>query len=303
MNNTQAVLPDSLTVLARGWLSSNVILARGADNTLIDTGYWTDQADTLAWVQAALGQAPLHRVINTHLHSDHCGGNAFLKYVFPSLDISVSSLASHKVAHWLADELTYDYSGQHCPPFMYTSLLSPDDVTEFGHLQWQAIHSPGHDDDSVVLYNAEEKILISGDALWEHGFGILFTEAALDGQQQFLDTIAELDIRLVIPGHGLPFTTVDAALKKSFQRLAFFKEHPDKQAHVAGRNILMFLLLEKQRMHWPDMRQTLSGLQAIRDIHTKYPLKAEPLALVDHYAQELVQQSMARWDGEALALP
>src|SRR3954463_9291107 len=77
-------LPSSVYVLERGWLSSNNVLFLGAQETaLVDTGYVTHAEQTLALVEHVLneqGRAPrLDRIINTHLHSDHCGGNAALQ--------------------------------------------------------------------------------------------------------------------------------------------------------------------------------------------------------------------------------
>jgi glyoxylase-like metal-dependent hydrolase (beta-lactamase superfamily II) len=72
-------LPASMRVFERGWLSANNILFIGRDETtLVDTGYVTHAAQTLALVRHALGARGLDRIVNTHLHSDHCGANAML---------------------------------------------------------------------------------------------------------------------------------------------------------------------------------------------------------------------------------
>jgi glyoxylase-like metal-dependent hydrolase (beta-lactamase superfamily II) len=77
-------LPVGVTVLERGWLSSNNILIQGTGPAaLIDSGYCTHAPQTLALVKAALGSLPLVTLINTHLHSDHCGGNAALQAAYP----------------------------------------------------------------------------------------------------------------------------------------------------------------------------------------------------------------------------
>ncbi|HRP28931.1 MAG TPA: MBL fold metallo-hydrolase, partial [Burkholderiaceae bacterium] len=74
-----------VTFLERGWLSSNNVLLHGAPGegaTLVDTGHCLHAAQTLALVRAALGGERLARIVNTHLHSDHCGGNALLAREF-----------------------------------------------------------------------------------------------------------------------------------------------------------------------------------------------------------------------------
>ena len=65
---------------------------------------------------------------------------------------------------------------------------------------------------ALVFYNPEHRILISGDALWEHGFGFVMPPeidpAALPATRATLEMLAALDVRIVIPGHGEPFTDV-----------------------------------------------------------------------------------------------
>ena len=76
-------LPDSLLVLERGWLSANNILFfDGEQATLVDSGYVTHAEQTVDLVYHALDGRQLSRLINTHSHSDHIGGNAALKAAF-----------------------------------------------------------------------------------------------------------------------------------------------------------------------------------------------------------------------------
>ena len=75
-----------LTVFERGWLSSNNILFTAADQTaLVDSGYATHAAQTVALVARRSGAAA-RPLINTHLHSDHCGGNAALQRAYRCAD-------------------------------------------------------------------------------------------------------------------------------------------------------------------------------------------------------------------------
>ena len=74
-----------LAVFERGWLSSNNVLFAADDDhgsTLVDSGYCTHADQTVALVRQALGSKPLDRLVNTHLHSDHCGGNHALREAF-----------------------------------------------------------------------------------------------------------------------------------------------------------------------------------------------------------------------------
>ncbi len=85
------------------------------------------------------------------------------------------------------------------------------------------IAAPGHDPHSIVLWDAADRVLISADALWQHGFGAIFpeieNESGFPEQGSMLELIAGLDPHLVIPGHGAPFTDVAAALLRARKRL------------------------------------------------------------------------------------
>jgi glyoxylase-like metal-dependent hydrolase (beta-lactamase superfamily II) len=90
-----------------------------------------------------------------------------------------------------------------------------------------ALAAPGHDMGALVFYNPEHRVLISGDALWENGYGIVMPAevdpTALPAARATLDMLARLDVRVVVPGHGDPFTDVGAALDRAFKRTAAFE--------------------------------------------------------------------------------
>jgi len=276
-HRTPVVLPEGVSVFERGWLSSNSILIQGVNgNTLIDSGYCTHAEQTLALVQSALQGATLHLLLNTHLHSDHCGGNAALQAAYPALRTLVPpGLAAH-VRAWDPQALTYEPTGQSCPPFRLDDVVEPGTDLVLGNVAWQVHAAPGHDTHSVILFEPASRTLVSADALWERGFGVVFP--VLDGDDAFaevadtLDVIEALQPALVIPGHGGPFTDVAQALIVARQRLAGFVSNPQKHLQYAAKVLLKFKLLEVQcierqaLLQWvqatPYFRSLLSALYA-----------------------------------------
>ncbi len=246
-------LPAGVTVFERGWLSSNNILIRGADNcVLIDSGYHTHASQTLALVASALQGRALDMLVNTHLHSDHCGGNAALQGAYPGLKTHIPPGHAEQVRQWDPYALSYTPSGQHCPQFGFDSVLQPGTEVQLGDGFWQVHAAPGHDPHSVVLFEPVSRTLVSADALWKRGFGVVFP--ALDGAQAFDEVAATLDLiealqpATVIPGHGAPFTEVGESITFARQRLAGFVADPIKHHRYAAKALFKFKLLEEQRM-------------------------------------------------------
>ena len=250
-------LPPDITVLERGWLSSNNILIQGSHTTaLVDSGYATHAPQTVALVRAALGERPLDQLVNTHLHSDHCGGNAALQAAWPALRTAIPPGLARHVRDWDAEALTYAPTGQSCPPFTYDTLLEPGTDIRLGDRLWQVHAAPGHDTHSVILFDPAERILISADALWERGFGVVFPELegddAFDELGETIDLIESLAPALVIPGHGRLFTDVPEAIAFARTRLQGFVADPARHTRHAAKVLLKFRLLEVQRQPLAD---------------------------------------------------
>jgi glyoxylase-like metal-dependent hydrolase (beta-lactamase superfamily II) len=241
-----------LTVLERGWLSSNNIVLhddeRGA--AIVDSGHCVHAEQTLALVRHALGGQAPSCVVNTHLHSDHCGGNAALQRAF-GMPVFMPPGHWQQVLDWDDEALSYRPSNQRCERFTPQGTIAPGETLQFGRRRWLVLAAPGHDPHSVVLFDDSHGVLISADALWENGFGVVFPE--LEGEPGFDDVAATLDLierlgaRLAIPGHGSPFTDVAGALARARRRLETMRGDPARHARHAAKVLLKYHLMEERR--------------------------------------------------------
>ncbi len=296
-------LPAAMRVFERGWLSSNNILFTGpGPATLVDTGYLTHAAQTLALVDHALRGQPLARIVNTHLHSDHCGGNAALQARY-GCHTTIPAHEADKVAAWDEDALSFRATGQRCERFAFDSTVTPGDVLDLGGMAWQVLAAPGHDPHSLIFYCASEGILISADALWEHGFGVIFPELVGESgfaeQRAVLALIDALDLRLVIPGHGAPFTDAKGALGRAHSRLAYLAADPVRNAENAIKVMLKFLLLERQHFALDSLPALFEDNQVIEGARRRY-LQRSPAELAAWATDALVKAGAARRDGGLL---
>jgi glyoxylase-like metal-dependent hydrolase (beta-lactamase superfamily II) len=268
-------LPDSLLVLERGWLSANnIIFFEGENATVVDSGYVTHAAQTVELVGNALCGRRLKRLINTHSHSDHIGGNAALQAKF-GCEIIVPAGLHATIAEWDENALLLSPLGQQAARFQHDSLINAGDEVEMGGLNWQALAVPGHDMEALAYYNPERRILISGDALWENGFGVIFPELlgeadGLASTRATLEMLARLPIDIVIPGHGSPFGTVDEAFERAFRRVDSFDADIGKLAWHAIKVMTSFAMMEKRRLPADDFPAFLLSLPFAIDVNTRY---------------------------------
>ena len=298
----QATLPQGVTVFERGWLSSNNILIEGSAGTaLIDSGYGAHAAQTLALVQASLKDCPLDVLVNTHLHSDHCGGNAALQAAYPALRTLIPPGQAPQVQKWDAVALTYEPTGQTCPPFQMTAALQPGAELRLGDGVWQIHAAPGHDPHSVILFEPESRVLVSADALWERGFGVVFPE--LEGVDAFaevgatIDLIEALDPAWVIPGHGPVFSGVSGAIANARARLDSFVKNPDKHIQYAVKVLLKFKLLEVQRLEHDALLAWALATPYFGLIHTTHFPQLDFAEWITQLIADLVRAGAATRDG------
>ncbi|WP_062307621.1 MBL fold metallo-hydrolase [Polynucleobacter sinensis] len=303
------LLPPGIEIFERGWLSANNIFLFGEqDVSLVDSGYCAHQQLTLDLVINALKrhQLPqLDKVINTHLHSDHCGGNAMLLKKF-GCDILIPVAEDLAVGSWDEGKLSYRNLGQDCPRFSHQGLLVPGEEVLLGQYRWQILAAPGHDHHSIMLYQAEHQILISADALWEDGFGVIFPELWGDGGfeevAQTLDLIEQLPVGLVIPGHGKPFTNVAVAIATARSRLDYLSSNADRNARHGAKVLLKYKLLEWRSMEINRVRQWIAETPVLENIRKQLNLSVPdfqewlPQALVKSKAAMIEQDRLVNLD-------
>lgn len=288
-----SLLPPQILVLERGWLSSNNILfLEGEGASLVDSGYGSHAAQTVDLLGHALAGRRLSRLLNTHSHSDHIGGNAAVQRAF-GCRITIPAGLDEMVADWDEHALMLTPLAQTAERFNHDALLSPGDELELGGLHWSVLAAPGHDMHALLFHCAEKRLLISGDALWQDGFGVIFSELlgvpdGLASARQTLESIARLPVDVVIPGHGAPFDDVGEALEKAFKRLAAFEASGDRLARHALKVLLSFYLMEKGRMARDALPGFLARTELCRRIDERY-LGLGPEALAEWLVAELLR--------------
>lgn len=309
MNAVSRLLPDTVHVLERDWLSSNNIVLFDDDHaTLIDTGYIKHEATTCQLVATTLQRVPggkparLERIINTHLHSDHCGANAAL-FNEHACQIAVPQVCVASVNEWTPQADAHASLGQGCNRFPAHEGITPGQVIHAGALDWTALAAPGHDPSSLIFFSEQHRILISADNLWEYGFGVIFPEIFGDSgfaeQADVLTLIGQLDPAVVIPGHGQVFTNVPAALDRARQRINSFVQAPERSHRHALKVMIKFILLDKESMTLNDLHATTTSARIFQAL-TQLLQLGSPTATVDWAVEQLLAQHQLAREGDTL---
>ena len=233
------------------------VLRDGDGWTIIDTGI-NYPAGRAAW-HAALAEleiAPklIRRIILTHAHPDHYGMAGWLaeqsgvsvqlapleqEFVRSAWhagaaneQVIVDFFHAHGMPTELAEQVRHSMAETRAMtlPWPATSTIEPGGSLRIGARSFQVIATPGHSDQHLVFYCAEERLLLCGDAvlikitpnisLWPHG-----RPDPLADFLQSLDRLAALQVDLALPGHG--------PLIRAFgERLAELRAHHHERLEI-----------------------------------------------------------------------
>lgn len=187
----------------------NIVVSAGDDGVVMVDTCVAKTAERLLASVRRISDKPLRFVIDTHMHGDHTGGNAFFQKLAPVV-------ARDNVRKWLTtgNEVTRDKPS---PPEALPIVTFEGAVTI--HLNGEDIRllalPPAHTDGDVVVFFKNANVVAMGD--------VFISPAASFGDRHYgggmLKLIAALELVLpqipddakVVPGHGTISTRADVA--------------------------------------------------------------------------------------------
>jgi len=149
----------------------------------------------------------LSRLLLTHAHIDHVLGN---KFIFDTYGLLPEM---HKDELFFIDRMleTGNMYGVNCEQSPAPEkFINEGDKIKLGEYVFDCIFTPGHSPGSISFYNAQNKILISGDVLFLGSIGR--TDLPMGNHETLLRSVREklfvlpADVK-VYSGHG-PSTTI-----------------------------------------------------------------------------------------------
>jgi len=174
---------------------------------IVDPGcyYASEKEDLRKFIQGNNLRPVL--LLNTHCHVDHVFGNKFISETF------AVPLLMNEGDIFLLDAAVdtgkfYGISMEPSPP--PDKFLSDGDEVHFGNSMLKVIAAPGHSPGGICFYAVEEKMLVSGDVLFQSSIGR--TDLPGGNYQILMESIFNKVLPLpgetkVYSGHG-PVTTI-----------------------------------------------------------------------------------------------
>ena len=237
----------------------NVYLVQGDDGALlVDTGWNREEAfDSLESQFADIGIKfeSISQIVITHIHPDHYGLAGELKELcqakialhnvekdlIDSRYVNMDKLL-HQIEQWLyINGVPHD----ELPKLQMASLRAakfvthamPDVVLQGGEtistglFSFRVIWTPGHAPGHISLYEPSQKILISGDHILPTitpnvGLHPQSGDNPLGDYLNSLDSLKQLEVNLVLPGHEYPFNN----LKQRIEEL--IRHHQQRNSEI-----------------------------------------------------------------------
>ncbi len=188
---------DGLWWIYLGKLESNVYVVDG--QLVIDTTTGLLKKQLLKqFEKIGIDVKSIERIINTHLHFDHLGGN----YIFTRARVGMHTADAEEFKK-NPDATYFSFFGGSIKRRDVDFLLVDGHKIKTDNFNFKVIHAPGHTKGSICLYEPHEKILISGDVLFHHSVGR--TDLIGGDAKEMINTlqkIKKLDVEVLLPGHG-----------------------------------------------------------------------------------------------------
>ena len=178
---------------------------------LIDSGLDSRATELNDAVFKAI-RRPVTRLVNTHWHFDHTGGNVY----FGSGGVTL--IAQENVKKRLSSVQNVPFIGlsdgryptQALPTVNYSSSMS---LRQGGQLLTLVNYGSAHTDGDTVIYIAPANVAVVGDIFSNHVYPIidLASGGSIDGMIHAADQIlAQTDVQTkIVPGHGPLATRAD----------------------------------------------------------------------------------------------
>jgi glyoxylase-like metal-dependent hydrolase (beta-lactamase superfamily II) len=174
-----------------------------------------------------LGVVPIHpvvkeltslpvRVLNSHTHYDHVGGNAEFADILardtPYTRANQRGFPHDELAGEVAAEAfcgaapaVLDTAAFHTRPWKATRTVADGDTIDLGGRVLRVLEVPGHTPDAVALLDGARGLLWTGDTYYDAPVWLYVPETDLDAYERSIDKLSQLapSLARLLPAHNI----------------------------------------------------------------------------------------------------
>ncbi|MFZ1805927.1 MAG: MBL fold metallo-hydrolase [Cyclobacteriaceae bacterium] len=157
------------------------------------------------------------RVLNSHSHYDHVGGNANFDYIY-GMDTEFTRLRKQGLPHErVAEEVSSEALCKPLPEGVVAEehVIRPYEIDEYvaegftldlGNRLVEVISIPGHTPDAIGLWDKENGLLWTGDTFYQGAIWLFAKETNLDDYKHSIKRLAEISksLKHLLPAHNVP---------------------------------------------------------------------------------------------------
>lgn len=196
---------------------SNIYIIDG--EIIVDTGTRNHFLETKSFIKEKFDINKLKTIVNTHCHYDHVAGNKKFRdwlgarVMIHENDADAIENGTEATVSWLFQE--------NLKSITVDRKLKDKDMLNTENCSIEVIHTPGHTAGSICLYEKNQRILITGDVLFENTCGrVDFPTGNRKQMIESLIKIQKLNPKYILPGHGnIKSGGVDFLIKQILNRL------------------------------------------------------------------------------------
>jgi glyoxylase-like metal-dependent hydrolase (beta-lactamase superfamily II) len=179
------------------------------DAALVDSG--NGIGDIRALVEE-LTDLPV-KVVNTHAHSDHVGGNWSFEEVslfdHPWARSRIRGRTHEDMGDFLGEGMVwkplpigFEPATYSTRPFRVTRWLREGDKFELGGKYLEVVHTPGHTQDSICLLERKERLFFTGDIFYTAPIYVYSQDSDLEQFIRSYRKMVKADYDWAMPGHN-----------------------------------------------------------------------------------------------------
>ncbi len=182
---------------------SNSYILRSEKTALVDAG--TEAGNIIK--ETSKLNTEIDYLILTHCHFDHIAAASELVDEY-NPEIMAHELAATRMEKADSRHILSGLFNAECPEIKIDVRLWHGDPIELGDVKLEVIHTPGHSEGSICLYERDSGFLFTGDVVFKDGVGRSdLPGGGWDELEKSLKKLHELylteGVKKIFPGHGL----------------------------------------------------------------------------------------------------